>query len=104
MFVAVALIELHIEYAQSLKEKRMVVRSLRDRVRAEFHISIAEVALQDLHQRARLALSFVALERDAAAARLDKISQFVESTTDATLVGFTSELLDFDENAIGDEA
>jgi elongation factor G len=39
MIVAVALFELHIEYAQSLKDKRMVVKSLRDRLRNEFKVA-----------------------------------------------------------------
>ena len=99
MLVAVALFELHIEYAQSLKEKRMVVKSLRDKLRSQFGMSVAEVAFQDLHQRARLAFSFVALERDGADAMLDRIAEFVESNTDATMTGWTVEKLEFDETA-----
>ena len=97
MIVAVALFELHIEFAQSLKDKRMVVKSLRDRLRARFEISAGEVALQDLHQRARLALSFVSLDHPAADSMLERIQNFVASNTDATLTGWTSEKLDFDE-------
>jgi uncharacterized protein len=99
MFVAVALFELHIEYAQSLKEKRMVVRSLRAKLRDRFEISAAEVALQDVHQRARMAISFVTGEKTVAEGLLEKIQTFIESNTDATLAGWTSELLDFDEEA-----
>ncbi len=96
MLVAVALFEIHIEYAQSLKEKRMVVKSLRDKLRARFEISAAEVGLQDLHQRARLGISFVALDGPAADAQLERIVTFIESNTDARLNGWTSEKLDFD--------
>ena len=99
MIVAVALFELHIEFAQSLKEKRMVVRSLRDKLRRRFNVSANEVAFHDLHQRARLALSFVADRRDSADSLLDRIQGFVESTADARLTGWTSEKLDFDEEA-----
>jgi uncharacterized protein YlxP (DUF503 family) len=99
MFVAVALFELHIEFAQSLKDKRMVVRSLRAKLRGRFEISAAEVALQDLHQRARIAISFVTGERTIAESLLDKIQTFIESNTDATMTGWTSEILDFDEEA-----
>src|SRR5205085_9972494 len=62
VIVAVAIYELHIEYAQSLKDKRGVVKSLRDKLRHRFEISAAEVGLQDVHQRARLAVTFVTLE------------------------------------------
>jgi uncharacterized protein YlxP (DUF503 family) len=60
-------------------------------------MSVAEVALQDLHQRARLALSFVALEHAVADANLDRIQSFIESSTDAVLAGWTSEKVEFDE-------
>ena len=97
MIVGVAIFELHIEHAQSLKEKRMVVKSLRDKLRSRFEISAAEVGMQDLHQRARLAISFIALDHSGADAQFEKISAFIESNTDAPVVGWTSEKLDFDE-------
>ena len=99
MLVTVALFELHIEFAQSLKDKRMVVKSLRDRLRNRFEIAANEVALQDVHQRARLAISYISLDHATADARLDKIINFIESNTDATLVGWTSEKLEFDPEA-----
>jgi uncharacterized protein YlxP (DUF503 family) len=96
MIVAVALVELHIEYAQSLKDKRQVVRSLRDRLRRRFNVSANEVALQDLHQRARIGITAVAHHRDAAGGLLESIQSFIESNTDAVIAGWTSELLEFD--------
>lgn len=99
MIVAVALCELHIEFAQSLKEKRMVIRSVRDKLRRRFNISANEVAFHDLLQRSRIAISFVADRRDSADSLLDTIQNFIESNTDAVVVGWTSEKLDFDEEA-----
>jgi uncharacterized protein YlxP (DUF503 family) len=96
LIVAVALLELHIEYAQSLKEKRMVVKSLRDKLRHRFEISAAEVGLQDVHQHAQLGLSFVTASRPTAQALLEKIQDFVESNTDAVVSGWTSELMEFE--------
>ena len=98
MIVAVALFELHMPYAQSLKDKRMVMRSVRDKLRGRFEISAGEVALQDLHQRGRVGLSFIALDHASAESLLERIRTFVEASTDATLNGWTSELLDFDES------
>ena len=97
MLVCVALFELDIEFAQSLKDKRMVVRSLKEKLRSRFEISAAEVGLLDLHQRSRLAVSFIALDHAAADARFEKIQSFVESHTDAVLAGWISEKLEFDE-------
>ena len=99
MIVAVALFELHIEYAQSLKDKRMVVKSLRDRLRNTFHISANEVALHDVHQRARLAISFIADRNDSADSLLDRIQNYVEANSNAVLAGWTQEKLDIDEDA-----
>jgi uncharacterized protein len=95
MFVAVALFELHIEYAQSLKEKRMVVKSLRDKLRHRFEISAAEVGLQDVHQHAQLGVSFVTGSRQVAESLMEKIEAFVDDNTDAVVSGWTSELLEF---------
>src|SRR5713226_3887129 len=97
MLSCVALYELHIPHAQSLKEKRMVVKSLRDRLRGRFEMSANEVALQDVHQRARLAICFIAHDHANADANLEKILSFIESNTDGTLAGWTSEKLEFDE-------
>ncbi len=98
MIVAVAIFELHIEYAQSLKEKRMVVKSLRDKLRHRFEISANEVAVQDLHQRARLAITFIASDNAAADAMLERIGNFVETNAEGRMNGWMSEKLDFDEN------
>jgi uncharacterized protein YlxP (DUF503 family) len=97
MIVAVALFELHIPYAQSLKDKRQVIRSVRDKLR-NLDLSCKEVALHDLHQRARLAVSFVALDNAATDAMFEKVQNIVASNADATLSGWTTEKLDFDEN------
>lgn len=99
MLVVVAVYELHIEYAHSLKEKRMVVKSLRDRLRNRFEVATSEVGYQDVHQRARLAVTFIAHHNAAADAVLDKLADFIESSTDAVLAASTSEKLEFDEMA-----
>lgn len=48
-------LELYLPYAQSLKEKRMILRKAQDRLRARSNFSISEVEFQDLWQRAKLA-------------------------------------------------
>ena len=96
MLVVAAIFEIRIEYAQSLKDKRMVVKSLRDKLRNRFEISAAEVGLQDVHQHARLGISFVTSSKPTAEALLEKIQDFVESNTDAVVNGWTSELLEFE--------
>ena len=99
MLVSVALFEIHIPYAQSLKEKRMVVKSLRDRIRNKFEVSVAEVALQELHQRARLGIAIVTSEGGNAEAILQNIVRFVESHAEATLTGWQTEMMEFEDAA-----
>lgn len=98
MIVAVALFEIHIVQARSLKEKRGVVRSLRERIRNRFGVSAAEVGLNDLHQRARIGVAMVTSERDTAEGMMAALLKLVEEEREATLVGWTSEFLDFDQN------
>lgn len=47
-------LELYLPYSQSLKEKRMVLRKVQDRLRARSNFSISEIEFQDLWQRAKL--------------------------------------------------
>ncbi len=54
MPVGVLTLEIQIPYSHSLKEKRAVVRKLRDRIRARFNVAVAELDHQDVWQRATL--------------------------------------------------
>ncbi len=56
MRVAVLHVEIHIPYAQSLKDKRMVLRRIKDRLQ-KFNVAVAELEHQDLWQRATSASS-----------------------------------------------
>ncbi len=57
--IGVLLVSLHIPQAQSLKDKRMVVRSIKDKVRANFNVSVAELDGQDKWQTATLGLAAI---------------------------------------------
>ena len=59
MIVAIAVLELHIPAARSLKDKRRVVKSLIERMHAKFRVSVAETDFQDLHQRAEIGVAAV---------------------------------------------
>jgi hypothetical protein len=51
MPVGLLTLELHIQHAQSLKDKRQVLRSLKDRLRAKFNVAVAELEHHDTWQR-----------------------------------------------------
>ena len=56
MVIALLTLEVHVPHAQSLKDKRMVVRRLKDRLRSKFNVAVSEVGHQDLWQRAQIAV------------------------------------------------
>ncbi|MGB6993115.1 MAG: DUF503 domain-containing protein, partial [Thermoanaerobaculia bacterium] len=59
MIVAVSVFELHIPAGRSLKDKRRVVKALKDRIYRRYRVSIAETDHHDLHQRAEIAIAAV---------------------------------------------
>jgi uncharacterized protein YlxP (DUF503 family) len=77
--VGVLTMELRIEHAHSLKEKRHVVRSLKDRLREKFNISIAEIDDMDIHNSAVLAAAVVSPSKEFAAKVLDAVEREAES-------------------------
>jgi len=56
MPVAVLTLEIRLPYSHSLKEKRAVLRKMRDRLRARFNVAVAELDHQDVWQRATLGI------------------------------------------------
>lgn len=62
--IAFLTLELHIEAAHSLKDKRQVVRSLKDRLRAHFNVSVAELDANGLWNRATIGVVSVSDSRD----------------------------------------
>lgn len=61
--LGVLTLELKIDHAHSLKEKRHVVKSLKDRLRHKFNVSVAEIDDQDLHNSAVIAAATVSSSR-----------------------------------------
>jgi hypothetical protein len=78
MFVAAARIELHVHGSQSLKQKRGVISSIKQRVRNEFNVSVAEVGGRDTWQVAVLGLAAVSEEAQDARVRLERAIDFIE--------------------------
>ena len=77
MVVALLTIELFIAGSQSLKDKRMVLRRIKDRVK-KFNVAVAEVEHQDLWQRARLAVVTVSSDQQHADRELAAVVDEIE--------------------------
>jgi uncharacterized protein YlxP (DUF503 family) len=92
MVVASLTWELSLPGCSSLKEKRSVIRSLRDRLRDKFNVSVAETALQDVHERAEITIALVASDGKMAESVLQKADQLVEEHGGAIITSVRREL------------
>lgn len=92
MVVASITWELSLPGCSSLKEKRSVIRSLRDRLKSKFNVSVAETGLQDVHARAQLSAALVASDGRFAESVLDKADRFVEEHGRAIIVAVRREV------------
>jgi uncharacterized protein YlxP (DUF503 family) len=93
MVLAYAVFDLHLPGCRGLKEKRMIVRSLKARIRNEFEVSAAEVGSQDLLQRAELGVAVVGPDQAPLDAVLQKILGFVEDNLDGELLNYRNEFI-----------
>ena len=93
MFVGIVRIDLHIPAAGSLKDKRAVVRSLKERIRNRTRASVAEVDHQDLWQRAALGVAIVSGERRQIAELMQVVRNTVDSVPAAQLLDWQEQLV-----------
>jgi uncharacterized protein YlxP (DUF503 family) len=77
MVVGLLTVELHVHGSHSLKDKRMVVRRIRDRLK-KFNVAVAEVDHQDLWQRAALAVVTVSTDQAHADRELAAVAGEIE--------------------------
>lgn len=93
MIIGTLQFELLIHDAESLKDKRRVVKSLKDRLHREHLVSIAETAALDNPARAVMGLAVVGAEGKRIAATLDRVTAKLLALTDAELGACTRELI-----------
>jgi hypothetical protein len=94
MIVGAAVVELHVHGSQSLKAKRGVVRSIAQRVRNRFNLSVAEVGGQGTWQVAVLGFSTVGSDRRRVREVLEQALTFVEELHLAEVMNSDLELID----------
>ena len=93
MVIGVCTIELRIHGGRSLKEKRRVLRSVKDRIRNRFNVSIAEVGYLDKWQRALLGFAAVSNDRNHVTGLLESVVSAVDSMGVAEIVDDEIEIL-----------
>ncbi len=93
MIVGLLTLDLHIPEANSLKSKRAVVKSLIDRIKNKFNVSIAEVDAQNLWQRCIIGIAFVSNETVMIHRVFEKIRTLVLNANSIELLDSNIELL-----------
>ncbi len=78
MVVGVARMVFRIHGCHSLKEKRSVVKSMVTRLRNAFNASVAEIALNDVHQRAEIGVAMVGNDHQLINSKMDKLLDMAE--------------------------
>ena len=97
MFVGVVRVELRIHGATSRKDRRAVVRRIRDRLRARHNVSVAEVGQQEVWQRATLGVAAVSLAAPDAERLLARLRTEVEDLLPGGILAWEEEILEGSE-------
>ncbi|EOU1891795.1 DUF503 domain-containing protein [Clostridium perfringens] len=84
-------ITLRASWIHSLKEKRMVVKSIVQRLKNKFNVSVGEVHEQDIHQIIVIGISAVCGDQKQVDSTLENLIDFVEENTDAEIINIESD-------------
>jgi uncharacterized protein YlxP (DUF503 family) len=88
-------IEIEIPHAQSLKDRRQVVRSLRDRLRHAFNLAIAELDTGEVWNRATLGIAVISGSRSYLTGQLQQIDQAAHRLTQSMGAEITDSYAEF---------
>jgi uncharacterized protein YlxP (DUF503 family) len=93
MTIGVLQLELEVIDAMSLKDKRRVILSLKDRIAHGHNVSIAEVGAMDEHRRCIMGLAMVSNDKRYVEGALSKLVDFVRTVPQVSLLDYKIELL-----------
>ena len=92
MKIAAMTFRLHAPWVHSLKEKRMIVKSLTVQLQNRFHVSAAEIDEQDTHRIIVIGVAAIVPHNAMADSLMDEISAFVEENTEAEILDESREI------------
>ncbi len=93
MTIGVLQLEIGIPDAMSLKDKRRVVKSLKDRIAHAHNVSVAEVGALEEHRRSIIGIAMVSNDARYVESQLSKLVDFVRLNPQASLIDYQIELL-----------
>ena len=85
MVVAILRVSISIPYAESLKDKRRVLKSIKDKIRNGFNVSIAEIDEQDIWRTAVLGIAVISQDSSYANGVLSRVQDFIRGRNDAIM-------------------
>lgn len=94
MIVGTCTVYLNAPYVFSLKEKRMIVKSIIERVKNKFNVSIAEVSNQDIHKSVVIGFACVTNRTDHANSIIENVINFIDKISkEAEIIDTVIEIL-----------
>jgi len=95
MVIGIAVITLRLHECRSLKAKRRIVKSITQKIRNNFNISIAEVGSNDIYQKAELGLALAGSDRQLMNSKIDKLLNLIDDIGLAEIVDTEMEIINY---------
>jgi uncharacterized protein len=93
MKIVILELTLRANWVHSLKEKRMILKSLLSRIKNQFNVSVAEIGHQDSHQLIHIGIVSIAHNNAQADSIIENILHFVETNTEADIFDIQKEII-----------
>ncbi|MBQ6631830.1 MAG: DUF503 domain-containing protein [Romboutsia sp.] len=92
MRVIVMKVDLRADWCHSLKEKRMVVKSVVGKLQNKFNISVCEIDNQDIHNLITIGIVGIGIDSKVCDSIIDNIINYIEDITDAEIINIEQEV------------
>ncbi|KEI85720.1 DUF503 domain-containing protein [Clostridium botulinum] len=93
MIIGTAKIHLYANWVHSLKEKRMIAKSVISKTKNKFNVSIAEVEMQDVHQSIVIGIACVSNSTKQADSIIQNVVNYIEGNTEAIVSNIETEII-----------
>jgi uncharacterized protein YlxP (DUF503 family) len=93
MIIGTGKIHLHANWVHSLKEKRMIVKSLIAKVKNKFNVSVAEIEDMDLHLSIVIGVACVSNSSEHCQSTIQNVMNYIEQNTEAEILDIQIEIL-----------
>lgn len=99
MYIGVCQLTVVVPTSTSLKDKRMVVRRIKDRVREKVGVTVNEVGSQDDRQRAELGCSVTSSDRQTALELIDHVVRVAQSASNGQVIAIARDAITYEPEA-----